>query len=149
MNTLATRLLNKETLPQLVSEGAALVDNEVRRQKGIGGLAIKAGYKAFKTIMPNIVEKAVAFLMSEFVTVIERHHADYQAARPAGMDFKGWLVQHADPVAEDLLQVTDRVIQNTGRTTLKKIYNSLRGRARSYVQEAVPAMADLIARHEP
>ena len=141
------KLVDKLPLPdkrkEIVDACARLLDDEVRKKKGIGGLAVKAGYKVLKAFKPGAVTNLVDALFDDFIEALEKFHSDFDGA---GL-FGGYLKTRDAEVAEALIQVTDRRAQKTKHNSLRKGYQKLRGSAKRNVQEAVPGLADLIDRY--
>jgi hypothetical protein len=122
-----------------------LVDNEVATKKGVGGMVIKTGYKAFKALKPNIVKDAVDHLLNDFVGVLDKHFDACQAAGEAS--FESYAVPKDAKIADDLLGITDGIMAKSDKTALKKIYNGLRKVAEKNVAQAIPAVSRLIDKH--
>ncbi len=141
------KLLDKLPLPEkrkeIVEACARLLDVEVGKKKGIGGMAVKAAYKMLKAFKPGAVVNTVDALFDDFMEALERFHADYDGSG----SFGGYLKTRDSEVAEALVQVTDRRAQETRHKSLKKGYQKLRGSAKRNVQEAVPGLSDLVDRY--
>jgi hypothetical protein len=141
------KLVDKLPLPdkrkEIVEACAGLLDVEVGRKKGIGGLAVKAAYKMLKAFRPGAVPNTVDALFDDFIEALEKFHADYDGSG----SFGGYIKTRDSEVAEALVQVTDRRAQKTKHNSLRKGYQKLRGSAKRNVQEAVPGLADLIDRY--
>lgn len=142
-----TKLVDRLPLPdrrkEIVDDCTRLLDDEVRKKKGIGGLAVKAGYKVLKAFKPGAVPNLVDALFDDFIEALDKFHGDYDGSG----SFGGYLKTRDAEVAEALIQVTDRRAQNTKHGSLRKGYQKLRGSAKRNVQEAVPGLADLIDRY--
>jgi hypothetical protein len=142
------KLLHDDTRPKVVEDCARLVDGEVANKRGVTGLMVKGGYKAFKALKPRIVHEAVEHLLDEFTGVIDGHYERYltdHADKAVGFD--AWAKRRDEAIAEDLLGVTDKMLERSSKTTIKKIYKSLRGVAKRNVAEAVPAVGRLVIKH--
>lgn len=141
------KLVDKLPLPdqrkEIVDACTRLLDSEVKKKKGIGGLAVKAGYKVLKAFKPGAVPNLVNALFDDFIEALDKFHAEYDGAG----SFGGYLKTRDSEVAEALVQVTDRRAEKTKHNSLRKGYKKLRGSARRNVQEAVPGLADLIDRY--
>lgn len=141
------KLTDKLPLPdrrrEIVDACARLLDAEVGKKKGIGGLAVKAAYGMLKAFKPGAVPNTVDALFDDFIEALEEFHADYHGAG----SFGGYLKTRDSEVAEALVEVTDRRAEKTRHNSLRKGYHKLRGSAKRNVQEAVPGLADLIDRY--
>jgi hypothetical protein len=145
MGALKDRLLEAGKRPEVVSDCVVLIDHEVAAKKGVSGMVIKTGYKAFKALRPAIVKDAVEHLLDDFVTVLDKH---YDASKEAGAaSFESFAAPKDHTIANDLLGVTDAIIARSDKTALKKIYNGLRKVAEKNVAQAVPAVARLVDKH--
>ena len=144
------KLVDKLPLPdrreEIVEACARLLDDEVKKKRGIGGLAVKAAYKVLKAFKPGAVQNTVDALFDDFMEALERFHADYEGAGSAG-SFGGYMRTRESEVAEALVQVTDRRAEKTKHNSLRKWYKKLRGSAKRNVQEAVPGLGDLVDRY--
>ncbi|MDD5305891.1 MAG: hypothetical protein PHU25_01085 [Deltaproteobacteria bacterium] len=148
MGTLSETLLADDKRGKVIEDSCRLIDGEVAAKSGITGLLIKGGYKAFKAVKPTMVHEAVTFLLPEFVGVMDRHYAEYLAAEPKKeMTLDRWLVRRDTKVADDLLGITDRIMDRSNKAALKAIYKKLRPVGQRNVKEAIPGIGRLIASH--
>ena len=145
MATLAEQLLDEETRPKLVDECVALIDEEVRKKKGIKATLLKGAYKTVKAIKRGFVRGVVDALLDDWVAKLEPYYAEHQA-KGSG-PFKTTVLAQRDAVAESLLEVTDERAETTKHTTAKKLYVRLRSSAKSNVEEALPGLADVVDEH--
>lgn len=141
------KLVDKLPLPdkrkEIVDACALLLDDEVKKKRGVGGFAVRTGYKLFKAIKPGVVPNSIDALFDDFMEALEQFHSDYDGTG----SFGGYLKTRDSEVAEALVQVTDRRAEKTKHNSLRKGYKKLRGSAKRNVQEAVPGLADLIDRY--
>jgi hypothetical protein len=145
MGALKDKLLEPGRRPDVVVDCVQLVDNEVAAKKGVTGMVIKTGYKAFKALKPNIVKEAVDHLLDDFVTVLDKHYDAFKAE--GGTSFESYAVPKDSALADDLLGVTDAIMAKSDKAALKKIYNGLRKVAERNVAQAIPATARLIDKY--
>ena len=140
-----TTLLDKLPLPDkrepILDDCQRLLDAEVARKKGMGGLAIKAGYKILKSFKRGAVRGAIDGLLDDFITALEPFHADF-VAKGEGT-FGGFLKGRTGEVAEALVGVTDTRADRSKHKTLVRGYRKLRPSAVRHVTEAIPGLADL------
>lgn len=144
MPTLADRLLSSDRRPTVVSELGALVDGEVSRKSGLSGIAIKTTYGLVKAIKPRFISEAIDGLLDDCVAKLE---PIYSACAAGDGDFTSRFSARAPEVADALLSVTDERAERTSHGAAKKGYVKLRPTAKRNVEEAVPALGRLIARH--
>ena len=142
MSTLLSQLPLPEKRQAIIDDCVKLLDAEVKRKKGIGGLAIKGGYKILKAFKPGAVPDAVNGLLDDFVTALEPMHGDFSAAENES-SFGAHMRARVNDVAEALLGVTDRRADGSRHKTLVKGYRRLRPSAKRHVEEAVPGLAQL------
>ena len=145
MGALKDKLLEPGKRPDVVADCVQLVDNEVNAKKGVSGMVIKTGYKAFKALRPNIVKEAVDHLLDQFVEKLEKHYDACLAANAAS--FETYATPRDKEIANDLLGVTDAIIAKSDKSALKKIYGGLRKVAEKNVAQAVPGTARVIDKH--
>ncbi len=145
MGALTDKLLEPAVRPTVVLDCAALVDSEVAAKSGITGAIIRTGYKAFKALKPNIVKEAVDYLLNDFVEVLDRYYDKFKVA--GSVSFESWVRPKDAELADDLLKVTDSIMNKSEKTALKKIYSGLRKIAEKNVAQAVPAIARLVEKH--
>ncbi|MDJ0762017.1 MAG: hypothetical protein QNJ97_03430 [Myxococcota bacterium] len=148
MGILKDKLMEDGIRPTLIADCVALVESEVASKKGVTGLMIKGGYKAFKAIKPKIVAEAVDHLLDDFVGVLDRHYDAYQEQHPDGSPpFDTYAVSRDTRIADDLLGITDDILNRSNKTALKKIYQGMRGVAERNVAQAVPGIGRLVQKH--
>jgi len=84
----------------IIEDICRLVDDEVGKQRGISGVAVKAGYKLVQGVKPGFVRKVVQALLPEFAAALEpiREQAVAQG-QPVGSYFD------ASPKRSSLLQM--------------------------------------------
>lgn len=148
MGILKDTLLAEEKRPTVVKDCATLVDAEVAAKRGVTGMMIKGGYKAFKAIKPGIVTKAVEHLLDDFAVVLDRYYDNYLKDEPEKKTgFDVWGKRRDVKMADDLLKVTDDIMDRSDKKAMVKIYRGLRGTAQKNVAEAVPAIGRLVMKH--
>lgn len=128
----------------IVDDVCRLVDDEVGKQKGIGGVAVKAGYKLVQGVKPGFVRRVVESLLPEFAAALEPIR---EKALARGESVSGYFRAHSTEVAEALLAVTDGRAQSSEHGSVKGAYGKLRGSARKNVERAVPGLGDIVERY--
>ncbi|MBM4375352.1 MAG: hypothetical protein FJ095_09730 [Deltaproteobacteria bacterium] len=129
---------------RVVDACVALVDVEVEKKKGFGGIVIKTGYGAVKGIKPGFVRKVVDGLFDRWAAKLAPF---WDAAEASGKSPVAHLVAERAAVADALLSVTDEKAQRADHAIVASTYKKLRPSAKEHVEEAVPALAELIDRH--
>jgi len=128
----------------IIEDICRLVDDEVGKQRGISGVAVKAGYKLVQGVKPGFVRKVVQALLPEFAAALEpiREQAVAQG-QPVGSYFDA----HTPEVAEALLAVTDGRAQSSDHGSVRGAYRKLRGSALKNVESAVPGLGQIIEKY--
>lgn len=138
-------VLNDEVKRTSITEDVCrLVDDEVAKQRGIAGVAVKAGYKLVQGVKPGFVRNVVQTLLPEFTAALEpiRRQAVAQ-----GQSVGSYFSAHTNDVAEALLAVTDGRAQRSEHGAVKGAYRKLRGSARKNVESAVPGLGQIIEKY--
>jgi hypothetical protein len=146
MATLIERLPLPERRGEIVDDCGRLLDSEVKKKKGMSGLAVKAGFKVLKAIKPGAVREAVDGLLDDFLTELDSYHGDWDKDGAKG-SFGSFMKARTGAIAESLVGVTDRKAENTKHKNLAKMYKKLRPSAVRHVEEAVPGLADLMDKY--
>lgn len=143
--TLSEKLLDPTVRPQVVQDCVQLVDREVASKSGLTGMAIKAAYAVVKAVKGGIIPEVVEGLLPDFAARLEPFYAAWQVA-PA-VPLPSYLEPRADAVAEALLAITDERAQKTKNATLRKTYEKLRPMGKKNVEQAMPRLGSLLAKH--
>jgi hypothetical protein len=128
----------------IIEDVCGLVDDEVGKQKGLSGVAVKAGYKLVQGVKPGFVRRVVESLLPEFAAALEPIR---EQAVSHGQSVEGYFSAHTREVAEALLAVTDGRAQRSEHGSVKGAYGKLRGSARKNVESAVPGLGKIIERY--
>jgi len=135
-------VLSDETRRASVIEDVCrLVDDEVGKQKGLGGMAVKTGYKLVQGVKPGFVRNVVQTLLPDFATALDPlvEHAQAQ-----GQGVGDYFRSNSKQIAEALLAVTDGRVEGSDHGSVKGAYGKLRGSARKNVEGAVPGLGKII-----
>jgi hypothetical protein len=138
-------VLNDEaTRASIIEDVCRLVDDEVGKQRGISGVAVKAGYKLVQGVKPGFVRKVVGALLPDFAAALEpiREQAVAQG-QPVGSYFSA----HTPEAAAALLAVTDGRAQGSEHGSVRAAYGKLRGSARKNVESAIPGLGKIIEKY--
>jgi hypothetical protein len=131
----------------VAADGLRVLDEEIAKRSGIGGMAIKGAYKVVKNIQGGrLLEKAVKVLMPEFIDKLDPHFSRYQE-EGKGETLEAYLRPHYDSLADELLAVTDRKIKETDNRAVRGTYDKLRPKARKEVVASLPALARMIEKY--
>ena len=143
---LSTRLLSPSNRPALIADAHQVLNTEVAKKSGLGGLALKGAYKSVSAISPGFIEGVLGVLLDEWIRAYDDEYTAWQGA-DSGLSFGGWLVDRQEQVSERMLEVTDRRAEGTSHRSAAKLYWKLRPGAKNHVMTALPAVADVIDRH--
>jgi len=140
--TLHEMLLAPQVQPQVVSDCEALIDTQLSGMSGISGTAIKLAYKTVRTFSANHIHYMVETLLPRMADALQPYWADFNAT--SGGQFGDYLAKREDEVSEALLAITDERAKGSGRPTIVKAYNTVRGSAAKHVRAALPAVGTLV-----
>lgn len=144
MAELAQTLTDPARQAQVIDDCCMLIEEEVGSKTGLSGLALKAGYKTFKSFKPGLLREAVQELLPEFATALDPLVGE---AKRQGAAAERHFVDHADRVAEALLGITDRRADHVPAGLVKATYQKLRPLAKRQVEAAVPRVGRLVDKH--
>ncbi len=128
----------------IIEDICGLVDDEVGKQRGISGIAVKAGYKLVRGVKPGFVRNVVQALLPEFAAALEPIR---EQAVAEGQTVGSYFSAHTQEISEALLAVTDSRVEKSAHGSVKGAYSKLRGSARKNVESAVPGLGGIIERH--
>lgn len=128
----------------LIQDITTLIETRVKAVKGLGGMAIRGGYKVVSSMRGGrMVPSAVNVLLDEFCAAIDPFIEDFRASN--SRSFETYLVQREKDVANALLSITDARAKNAN-PLLKRPYKKLRGFGETQVIAAVPGVARIVER---
>ncbi len=142
--TLNDVLNDEQKRASIIDDVCRLVDDEVGKQRGFGGAAVKAGYRLVQGVKPGFVRNVVQKLLPEFAAALEPIRAEAVAQ---GQSVSSYFDSHQTEVAEALLSVTDSRARESEHGSVKGAYNKLRGSARKNVESAVPHLGLIIEKY--
>jgi hypothetical protein len=149
MPTLQETLLAPDIRPRVVADGQDLVDGEMAEMSGITGTAVKIAYKTVRTFDAGHIRVMIESLLPEVAEALQPYWAEFSEQFPADSgDFGGYLGAREDVVAEALLAITDERRDQSGRATIVKAYNTVRGSAVKHVKAALPALGALVQKYQ-
>ncbi|MCM1984134.1 DUF6918 family protein [Lyngbya confervoides] len=140
---LSEKFQDPQVQAQIAQDCAQLMDQQVARKTGLGGLAIKAAYTALKGIGPNYVPRAIHGLLPQALVAMDPM---WQVGVQTG-DPVAHLSQNPAQTAEILLSVTDNKIKNAQNKIVIATYKKVRNSVKGDVEQAVPGLAQIIAQY--
>lgn len=142
MPTLRDLLLGDDR-PRLVRETVSLIDREMASKRGLRAVALKGGYKMVKSFKPGFVDRVVDAMLPEFCDALEPFFQAWVAEGPSRGPIDATLRKDQGRVAEALLAVSDRRVNQanmTGAGAIQKVYRKLRPSAKDHVIAALPGL---------
>lgn len=140
-DTLAGQLLAPGMFEPFAEDCRALLAAEIGRK----GLTVRTAYSVVRRLKPDILERVVREVMPDFLAALEPCHAEFQAADTD--DFEAFLIARDERVAEAALQAADRRAARIQNRSIRSAFNRVRGKAKSEIRPAVPALARIIRIH--
>ncbi len=140
MGKLVEMLLDKNNRPQVVAGCVQIVEAQAAK----AGFIVNTAYRAATKAKPDAAAKAIDRLLPDFAAIFESHYENY-LTQACDIAFDEWIEPKAYDLAEQMLSVTDELVEKSGKKTLKKTYGQLRKSAVKHVAAAVPAIARLVA----
>jgi hypothetical protein len=141
--SLSTSLKDESKRPPIIDDCVDLVDAEVQKKGGLGGVVIKTGYKAVKGIKPGFIRQVVDSLLDRWASELDPIWDD---AKASGKGVRVYFDQERARVAEALLKVTDDKAKSSSGL-VASTYSKLRPTAKKHVEEAVPGLATVLTKH--
>jgi hypothetical protein len=131
----------------VLTDGLRVLDEEIAKRSGIGGMAIKGAYKVVKNVQGGrTLRRGVELLMPEFIDKLDPYYTRFQE-EGKGKTWEEYLRPHYATLADELLGVTDRKIQGTDNRAVRGAYDKLRPKARKEVIASLPALARMMERY--
>ncbi len=146
MASLSDILTADDVRRRVVDDAAQLVEDEVRSKRGISGLAIKAGFKAFKKVKPGALHMAVNNLLDAFADAVDPFYQQHVESGKGGSVAQTFVPRRRE-VAEALLTITDARAKRFESGLIKKTYYKLRPVGVRNTEDAVPGICRLIDRY--
>jgi hypothetical protein len=143
--TLQEMLLTPTVQPRVVADAQALVDQELSSKSGLSATGLKVAYKGLTAFAPGYYQGIVNILLPGWVDALQPYWADFNATGGAG--FGDYLAKRPEEVSEALLAVTDAKGRESGRPTVVKLYNAVRGGATKHIEAALPNLGAMVQRY--
>ena len=140
-------LISIDRIDQVVLDCVALVQNEVKKKRGLSGTVIKGGLKVIEKVRPNILADLFHSLLPSFIETLTPLYERYQKDKESSSNFAAFLIAHATEVSDLLLSVTDQRAKVSKLSALVKVYKKLRPLAQDQIKSALPALAQLLSKH--
>jgi hypothetical protein len=142
--------LTRPAVKAIVIDGVCeLVEREVASKRGLGGVAVKAGFAVVTRVKPGFIREVVTKLLPEFADALQPIYDECAAQGQDGevvTRFTRRVSSDRPRAAEALLGVTDRKI-DSARPGVRRAYEQLRPSARDNVEAALPGLMATIVPH--
>ena len=143
MPRISQLLKDPDSLKRIMDEASTLIQAQVAAKKGWKGAAVRSGLRAMEFAHPGFLEGAAARLMPMCAQCLQPR---YDQGVESG-DVHAHFVANGPAIAEDLLEITDRLAESSARRWLRSTYRALRPQAREHVVEGLPVLAELLHKH--
>ena len=145
MAALADIVLTPAKKDALQADCVRLAEAQIARLGGLRGITLKTGLAVIKAARPDILQRAVARLLPEFIATLDPLYQECAAAGAAG-GFAGFLEKRKAEAVQAMLGVTDRRAAANSSSAVRSLYQRLRPGAEREVQAALPEFAAALAR---
>lgn len=125
----------------LVRDGIEELEAELADRPGLGGAALRTGYRTVTKLRPAFIEDNVDRMLPAAAPVLDRHRA------AAGDDVAGYFAANAERIGGDLLAITDARAAAAQNRMARSVYDRLRPRALENVVAGMPRLARLVERY--
>lgn len=144
MGSLVETIKDDTARRAVVEDCVGLLEAEVASKRGLSGVAIKGGFKTVKKMRPGMIPMAMNHLLDDFAAQIDPIWAECQTS---GQNPRTYFASRKGDIANALLSITDERGRQSDQKVLVKVYTKLRPTAVQHIGEAIPRLADLIAKH--
>ncbi len=144
MMSLVEKFRENPSREQLIKDCIDLIDTQVKKQKGVSGLAIKGAYKTVSAIKKGFVRSVVDSLLNDWLTKVQPYFSEWQ--KESTTSFGEFLSTKRESVSEALLSVTDQQAETADNKTAAKLYSKFRPKAAEHVKDALPGLGDILER---
>lgn len=141
MSSLSQKLLDPGVRPALTEALAADIDTEVQGLSGLSGAAIKTAYKSATKVKADAVTRGVDSMLPKLCEAMQPYWDG-----KGDQSFAAHLQQNSSSAADTVLEIADAEVKNADNAAVTKMYGGLRGKAKGYVEEALPRLATTIER---
>jgi len=147
MKSLKAIIEDPNVSQSVLSDGLRVLDEEIAKRSGIGGMAIKGAYRVVKSVQGGrTLRRGVEILIPEFIDKLDPYYKRFQE-EGKGKTWEEYLRPHYSTLADELLAVTDHKIQATDNRAVRGAYEKLRPKARKEVIASLPALARMMERY--
>ncbi|MFM9267422.1 DUF6918 family protein [Tychonema sp. BBK16] len=136
-------LLDEKNRDSFVDDCVKLIDEQASAASGFGGMVLKAAYSTVKGIRADYCAQVVDQLLPEIAIALDPMWTE---AINNGNPIE-YLIEKKAQVADELLQISDKKVENSTRAMVKGAYGKLRPSAKNYVENGIPDLAKIIDKY--
>ncbi len=140
-------LRNQAQREAFIGDCVLIIENQVKSQNGISGLAINNAYRMLNKLTPGATWQATEILVDDFAEKIEPYLREFTQKYSDYQQLPNFLESKAEIIAESFLQVTDAKVHQFDSSVLLTFYKTLRPFARKHVERAVPDIAFVLCKY--
>lgn len=140
---LSNAIQDKAVRNAITADCTQLIDQQVSKKGGLGGMALKTAYKVVKGIGADYIPGAVNRLLPETCAAVDPLWEEGKAKGDAA----GYMSANSDRAADLILSATDARIERVGTGVISASYKKLRKSVKSDVVAAVPDLAQILDKH--
>jgi hypothetical protein len=145
MGALTDAIADKTRRRAVCDDGVRAIEAEVKSKRGLTGVAVKAGFRAVRSVRPGFVPMAMDHLLNDFAAQIDPFYDQWKDGGKGTL--RDYFIANDAKIANALLSITDNRAKNAKSRTVAKAYSKLRPKAVSHTAAAMPRVADLVAKH--
>lgn len=131
-------LVTENNRDQAVADVAQALENTVSQLSGLAGKTVQLGYAAAKKKHPQLAEKIADTMLESLCDTLDPYWQQYQD--DAESDFGRYLLENKNAVADDLLELADKKVEEIDNSTLTKGHQRFRNKSLDYAEISLPAL---------
>ena len=147
MKSLKTLLEDPKVHQAVMADSLRVLDEEISKRSGLGGMAIKGAYKLVKGVQQGkFIQKVIAALIPDFIEKLDPYYARFQK-EGKGRSWSDFLKPDYETIADLFLEVTDTKAKQSDNKTARNGYEKLRPKAKKEVAAPLPAMTKMMEKY--
>jgi hypothetical protein len=145
---LADIVLTPAKKDPLLADSTQLAQAQISRSRGLRGITLRTGLAVVKAARPDILERAVARLLPEFVAALDPLYQQWAKAPAASRGgLAAFLDKRSDQAVAAMLGVADARAEASHNVAVKSLYGRLRKGAEKEIGAAMPEFGALLERY--
>lgn len=146
--SLSAQVLTPERTPAVNAQFVRLVEERIRKSPGLKGVALRTAVTTLNASRPDIVARAVARLLPDFIDVLEPLYADYHKSHPAdaaaGRGFGDYLMSRRTDAVHALMGLADERSAGATHSVYQRFYNRLRNTIAREADAIMPPLSECL-----